>query len=77
MTCHAQIKLERKPDNSGWIRWNIDGTPHEHHTPKKSFPQQQQSKTAEKVEQLERKIDTLIAQIQMLRSEFKELKNNR
>jgi chaperonin cofactor prefoldin len=39
--------------------------------PKKNFSQ---SKTAEKVEQLERKIDTLIAQIQMLRSEFKELK---
>jgi hypothetical protein len=56
MTCQAQIKLERKPDNSGWIRWNIDGTPHEH--PKKPFAQ---SKTAENIEQLERKIDTLIA----------------
>ena len=69
MTCQATIKLERKPDNSGWIRWNLDNTPHEH--AKKSFPQ---NKTAEKVEALEKKIDTLIAQIQMLRSEFKELK---
>ena len=70
MTCQATIKLERKPDNSGWIRWNLDNTPHEH--PKKSFP-----KTAEKIEALEKKVDLLIAQIQMLRSDFKELKERR
>ena len=72
MTCQATIKLERKPDNSGWIRWNLDNTPHEH--PKKSFPPQQSNKTAEKVEQLEKKVDLLIVQIQALRSDFKELK---
>ena len=68
LTCHQDIRLERKPDDSGWLRYNLDGTPHI--DSKKNFP----PKTAEKVEQLERKIDTLIAQIQMLRSEFKELK---
>lgn len=31
----------------------------------------------ERIEQLERKIDTLIAQIQMLRSDFKELKEKK
>ena len=73
MTCQATIKLERKPDNSGWIRWNLDNTPHEH--PPKKFAQS--SKTLEKVEQLEKKVDLLIVQIQMLRSDFKELKERR
>jgi hypothetical protein len=73
LTCKAPVKLERKADNSGWIKWNPDGTEHIH--PKKNFPQQ--SKTLEKVEQLERKIDTLIAQIQMLRSDVKELKERK
>jgi hypothetical protein len=70
LTCKAPVKLERKPDNSGWIKWNPDGSVHEH-PPKKNFPQ---SKTAEKVEQLEKKVDLLIVQIQALRSDFKELK---
>jgi hypothetical protein len=26
MTCGAQIKLSRKPDNSGWNRYELDGT---------------------------------------------------
>ena len=72
MTCNQEIKLERKPDNSGWIRWNLDNTPHEH-PPTKKFAQSS-NKTLEKVEQLEKKVDLLIAQIQMLRSDFKELK---
>jgi hypothetical protein len=72
LTCKAPVKLERKSDNSGWIKWNPDGSVHEH--PKKNFLQ---SKTAEKVEHLEKKIDLLIAQIQMLRSDFKELKERK
>jgi hypothetical protein len=34
MTCRQDIKLERKSDNSGWNKFNLDGSPHVH-TPKK------------------------------------------
>jgi hypothetical protein len=28
MSCGADIKLQRKDDDSGWNRYNLDGTPH-------------------------------------------------
>ncbi len=28
LSCGQEIKLERKPDNSGWFRYNLDGTKH-------------------------------------------------
>jgi hypothetical protein len=28
MSCRQQIKLERKQDGSGWLKWNLDGTKH-------------------------------------------------
>ena len=28
--CKQDIRLERKPDNTGWIKTNLDGTPHVH-----------------------------------------------
>ena len=28
LTCQADIKLQRKDDDSGWNRYNLDGTPH-------------------------------------------------
>jgi hypothetical protein len=28
LTCGEDIKLQRKDDDSGWNRYNIDGTPH-------------------------------------------------
>jgi chaperonin cofactor prefoldin len=67
LTCGNEIKLERK-DNR-WLRWNLDGSVHV--DAKKPFTQ---SKTAERIEALEKKVDLLIVQIQALRSDFKELK---
>ena len=71
LTCGQEIKLERK-DNR-WLRWNLDGSAHVD-AQKKSFPQ---SKTVERIEALEKKVDILIAQVQALRSDFKELKTGR
>jgi hypothetical protein len=28
LTCGAQIRLERKADNSGWLKYNLDGSDH-------------------------------------------------
>jgi hypothetical protein len=41
LTCGQEIKLERKPDNSGWYRWNLDGTKHVDFRKSKQQPQQQ------------------------------------
>jgi hypothetical protein len=66
LTCGQEIKLERDQVKQKWNRYNLDGTPHTE--PKKQF---QSSKTFEKIEQLERKIDTLTAEVQALRQELK------
>jgi hypothetical protein len=71
LTCGAQIKLERKADNSGWLKYNLDGSDHVDEK-KKSNAGVQVAELTKKVETLESKLDTLIAQIQMLRSELKK-----
>jgi hypothetical protein len=42
-TCKQPVKLERKPDNSGWLKTNLDGTPH---IDQKKKQQQQQGQKA-------------------------------
>ncbi len=79
LSCSSDIRLERKPDNTGWLKYNLDGTEH-----KDEKQQQYKSNNnnngaqiealTKKVETLESKVDTLIAQIQMLRSELKTKK---
>lgn len=49
LTCQQDIKLERKPDNSGWNKFNLDGTPHIDQ--KKKQQQQAQKPTATQVQQ--------------------------
>jgi hypothetical protein len=73
LTCTQEIRLERKADNSGWNKFNLDNSPHVHE--KKHH---QQSQTQQKIEELTKQVsdlkDTvniLIGQIQMLRSELK------
>jgi hypothetical protein len=76
MSCGQQIKLEREADNSGWNKFNLDGSTHVDEK-KQKFNTAGAAKVAElakKVETLESKIDTLIAQIQMLRSELRSKK---
>jgi hypothetical protein len=78
LTCKQEIRLARKDDNSGWDKFNIDGSPHIH-PPKNKGQQQQQSITAlaDEVAELKAQVKILISQIQMLRSDFKELKETK
>ena len=45
LTCKQDIKLARKDDNSGWIRYNLDGTLHIDERKKKLQQQQPQPTT--------------------------------
>lgn len=40
--CKNQIKLKRKDDDSGWLRFNLDGTEHNCTSQKKKFSKQSQ-----------------------------------
>jgi len=68
--CNNNIRLQRKDDDSGWIRYEADGqTLHNCPAAKKKF--QGSSKTLEKLESMEKKIDLLISEVQALRQELK------
>lgn len=67
LTCKQEIRLQRNADNSGWLRFNLDGSPHI--DAKKSFPS---SKTADSISKLESKIDQLIKEVQELKIELKK-----
>ncbi len=83
LSCGQHNKVERKPDNSGWIKYNLDGT--NYIDVKRSTKQHQssgpQSATtvadnglqiaalAEQVKELKEIVNILISQIQMLRSD--------
>ena len=89
LTCKQDIKLARKDDNSGWIRYNLDGTLHIDERKKKLQQQQPQPTTttavtvdngpqiaelAKQVSELRETVNVLISQIQSLRSEVKSKK---
>jgi peptidoglycan hydrolase CwlO-like protein len=79
LSCGQEIKLARKEDNSGWDKFNLDGSPHVH-PPKgggKNTQQQQVQALANEVADMKAQIKILISQVQMLRSEFKELKERK
>ena len=84
LSCGQEIKLERKPDNSGWIKYNLDGT--KHMDAKKSTKPQpvttvdnglqlQIEALTNQVKELRETINILISQIQMLRSEVKKIES--
>ena len=50
LSCKADIRLERKPDNSGWLRYNLDGSAH---------VDQKQTKKEEKKEETTRTVTTI------------------
>ena len=58
LTCKQNIRLARRDDNSGWLKYNLDGTEHKHEK------QQQQQGYPSKTTQ----------QITLLRSELKNKK---
>ena len=76
LTCKQEIKLARKEDNSGWDKFNLDGSPHIH-PPKNKNSQQQIAALTDEVGELKAQIKILISQVQMLRSDFKELKERK
>jgi hypothetical protein len=75
LTCKQEIRLERKQDNSGWNKYNLDNSPHVHE--KKQQQQGSSSRTYQRVEELSKQVsdlkatvNILISQIQMLSSEI-------
>ena len=77
LTCKQEIKLARKEDNSGWDKFKLDGSQHIHPLKNMNAHQQQQQMIqalAHEVADLKVQIRILISQVQMLRSDFKELK---
>jgi hypothetical protein len=73
------IRLKRKPDNNGWLRFNLDGTT-EHQCAKKNNNKHQQQPTitssastgAAASSSLELKLDRLIAEVQALKLEVQK-----
>jgi hypothetical protein len=78
LSCGQEIKLERKPDNSGWNKWNLDGTKHvdERKTNKKQSVDNgpQLAELTKQVSDLKDTVNILISQIQMLRSDLRNKK---
>jgi hypothetical protein len=72
LTCKADIKLARKDDNSGWDKFNLDGTPHIHPSNKKNQQGAQLAALAQEVSELRAEVKILITQITMLRGELKK-----
>ena len=73
LSCGQSIKLARKDDNTGWIRYNLDGSIHKDERKIKSHQtvdnSQQIAELAKQVSQMQESLKVLIAQVQMLRSE--------
>jgi hypothetical protein len=67
-TCKQQIKLQRKDDDSGWLKYNLDGTEHKHSKAKSNQHQKQK-----KQQTLEDKIDNLTVQLEILTATIKAL----
>jgi len=84
LTCRHEIKLQRKDDNSGWLKFNLNGTPHEHEN-KKQQPQTVTApsttpttpSTAADITKLEAKMDAMMAEIKILRMAVDELKRGK
>jgi hypothetical protein len=75
LSCGQEIKLERKPDTSGWCKWNLNGTKHvdEKKNKKQTVDNGPQlAALAEQMKYLKESVNILISQIQGLRSEVKK-----
>jgi hypothetical protein len=74
MTCGAQIKLERKSDNSGWLKYNLGGSKHVDEKKNKNSQTQQLAELSKQVSDLKETVNVLISQIHGLTSEVKQKK---
>jgi hypothetical protein len=59
LTCKQEIKLARKDDNSGWDKFNLDGSAHVH--PRKN--QQQAAALANEVAELKAQLLVLVSRL--------------
>jgi hypothetical protein len=71
--------LARRDDNSGWLKYNLDGTGHKHEKQQQqqgypSKTSQQITQLSEEVKGLHEAVNILVSQITMLRSELKNKK---
>lgn len=82
-TCKKEIRLQRNSSNTGWLKFNLDGTEHVHlrkqQQPKQTPPTITSSaSTAQaaptQASSLERKLDHLIAEVQALKLELQSQK---
>jgi hypothetical protein len=71
LTCKKEIKLARNDTNTGWLRFNLDETPH---VDEKTSKQSQIAALQSEVAQLRSEMKIMITQLQGLRSDTKELK---
>ncbi len=75
MTCQQDIRLQRKDDNSGWLRFELDGvTTHKCQRKKKEPSSTNTNNTSSSMTELEHKIDRLSEQIKHL-AELLEARN--
>jgi hypothetical protein len=74
LSCQKDIRLERKPDNTGWNKFNLDGSAHIHEKKTAAVRSGPTSAQQQQLTAMSEQIKILITQVQLLRSEIKELK---
>ncbi len=81
LTCQKEIRLERKPDNKGWNKYNLDDSEHiDEKNPsnkKNNYPSQTQEKLEQlttEIAELRSEVRDLVAAVQFLRMELKQKK---
>ena len=72
LSCGADIRLGRKQDNSGWNKFNLDGSEHVDEKKKSNTTGAQIAALAEELKALKETVNILISQVQGLRSELKK-----
>jgi hypothetical protein len=72
--CRKEIKLKRNDQDNGWIYYELDGQTLHDCPAKKERKNFTSTKTLEKVEQLESKIDLLLEEVRFLREELQKKK---
>jgi hypothetical protein len=75
LTCKKEIKLARNDTNTGWLRFNLDGTPHIDEKKGNNATAEQIAQLSEEVKGLKETVKVLISQIQILRSDLKKGKS--
>ncbi len=73
LSCQRDIRLERKPDDSGWNKFNLDGTPHIDQKKQKQNQQQQRQQQPAVQPQVQQSDNNVQEAIALLRQAIKLL----